>query len=264
MPRARIETPGRLALTLLSFRRNKTLTLAGSVFFLIGSVFAIAPWGMLARDTRIAAEGHRTTATVTHHSVTEDGEGYDEYNVHYAFVTRAGETIRDGMFNVPRETYRAVRDGDHLSVVYDPARPSDSFADGNGLAGEGGMQSPWTAAAFSLFGALFAAFGGIFPWGILVRGPGIWSRLFAEGRETEGTVTEIERGTDSDGDPIEQYRLHFTFRDRFGAMHDDQTEWGPKALTDGWAPGDSGTVLHGRRDPSTTLWLGRGDLDYVR
>ena len=264
MPRTRFPSPGRLTLTALSFRRNKLLTLFGGFFFLLGSVFAIAPWGMLARDTRIATEGHRTSATVTHHSVTQDDDGDDEYHVHYAFVTDAGETIRDRMFGVPRETYNEVQEGDLLSVVYDPASPYDNFPDGNGLAGEGGMQSPWTAALFSAFGSLFAAFGGLFVYGILIRGPGIWLRLFADGMEAEGTVTEIERGTDSDGDPTHQYRLRFTFRDRFGAMHEAETEWGPEALTEPWAPGDTGTVLYDRRDPSTTLWLGRGDLDYVR
>ena len=256
LPRVRA---GRARLTLLAFRRRAGFLAFGGVFFLLGSFFAIAPWGMLVRDTRIEREGTRTTAVVSEREVREDSEGDDKYIVHYAFLLPDGARAEDQTM-VGRSAFEAVAEGDLLRVVYDPAQPTDGYPIDNGNGLDGGMRTIGGAALFSAFGALFAAFGGLFLWGLLVRLPSTWARLLAEGLSAEGAVARVEVYEEN----ASQARLHYTFPDRFGTAREGTTEWGPRRTVDAWTVGDVGLVRYDRRDAETSVWLGRGDLTFYR
>ena len=247
---------GRLRLTALAIRRRPGLTAFGAVFFVIGLVLAVAPWGLLARDARIERDGVRTTAAVSTLDVRPDSDGGDTYVVGYLFLLPDGARVENEV-TVDRVAFRSVEVGDPLRVVYDPDSPSDGFPTGNGNGLDRGRWTVGAAALFSVMGVVFAALGGLFLWGLLVRLPGVWARLLAEGMPAEGRVTDIERATS-------QARLHYAFQDRFGRPCEGETEWCPLALVASWSVGDRGLVRYDRRDASESVWLGRGDLDVYR
>ena len=249
---------GRVRLTLLALRRHPGWLVFGGLFFLLGSTFAIAPWAMLARDSRIEREGVEAVATVTRHETTTDADGSAERRIHYAFSLPDG-TIKEDQEAVTLEGSRSLALGDSIRVLYDPARPSDSFPLGNGEGIDGGVRSVGAAVLFSGIGALFAGFGSLFLWGLLVRGPGMWHRLLQHGREAEGRVVEVEPNDESS-----TARLHYAFPDRFGREHAGTTEWVPREICDGWTPGDPGIVCYGRQDAGESIWLGRGSLSFFR
>ena len=250
--------PGRGRLTLLAARRWTGVLAFGAVFFLIGAAFAVMPWGMHARDSRIEREGVRVTAVITEREVSRDADGEVEHRIHYAFDVPGGARVQSWEFATQR-AFQSVAEGDPLTVAYDPASPRDNYPIGNGPGLDGGVRSVWHAAAFSAFGLAFAAVGGLFLWGVLVRLPGRWSRLLRDGRTAQGIVTRIEANEGGS-----RTRLHYAYTDRFGVRHEGRTEWLPAPVTEGWAQDDLGHVHYGRRDAAESVWLGRGDLSFYR
>ena len=250
----------RLSLTVLALRRRFGWLTLGAVLFAGGAAFAAMPWGMYARDSRIARDGVYTDAAISDLTVDTDDDGGAEYQADYVFLLPSGERAHDRIHSLTRSEYEALEVGDRIRVVYDPARPSDGFPVDNGFKAEGGLQTIGAALLFSIPGALFAAFGSLFLWGLLLRLPASWGRLLQEGRSAEGVVSRVELGDEN----ASQARLHYQFEDRFGTVHTGETEWGPRQLVADWSEGDAGQVRYGRRDAADSVWLGRGDLTFYR
>ena len=254
--RRRHADAGRTRLTLLALRRHPGWLAVGGLLVALGSLSVVMPWAAYARDARIEREGVETTAAVMRHGTAADADGSVEHRIYYAFTLPDGTTQED-QEAVTREGSESLALGDSIRVLYDPARPSDSFPLGNGEEIDGGPRSVGGAVLFAAFGVAFVGLGGLFLWGLLVRGPGTWSRLLQHGHETEGRVVQVE----ADG---ARARLHYAFRDREGAEHSGVTGWVPPEVSDGWAPGDPGVVRYDQRGAVESVWLGRGSLSFFR
>lgn len=252
----------RLSLVLLALRRRWGWLLGATVAGLVGGVFVVAPWGMLARDARIDAEGIRGTGTVQILERESDGDGGTDYVIRYTVALPSGGAVW-GRGTASRDDWRALRVGDELAVRYDAAGPRDNFpADARYSLGR--VRTPGFAAMISACGLPFVIVGGLIGWGLLVRLPAAWHRLLAHGTTAEGCVTGLEQNVDSDGEHAPEWRLRYAFHDRFGREQTGETEWGPRALLAGWAEGDAGLVQADPREPGDNVWLGRGDLAFFR
>ena len=257
LPRFRTD---RLSLTLLALRRRAGWLTFGTVVIVVGLAFAAMPWGMYARDSRIARDGVYTDAAISDLYVDTDDDGGSDYRADYVFLLPSGERAQGWIPYLTRAEYDELEVGDRIHAVYDPAHPSDGFPVDNGFRSEGGLRSVGAALMFSIPGMLFVAFGSLFLWGLLLRLPASWSRLLQEGRSAGGVVSRVELGDNN----ASQARLHYQFEDRFGTVHTGETEWGPRQLVAGWSEGDTGQVRYGRRDATDNVWLGRGDLTFYR
>lgn len=227
-----------------------------------GGLFTVAPWGMLARDARVDAQGLRGQGEIQILTTQHDAEDGTDFVIKYTLVVPSGGAVW-GRGVATREDWQALAVGDPIAVHYDPADPATNFpADARYSLGR--VRTPGYAAVMSSCGLPLVILGGLITWGLLVRLPGVWHRLLAAGHSAEGTVTAIEQQRDSDGDPMPEWALRYTFRDRFGEVREGETECGPRALFDGWADGDAGIVQFDPRDPDTSVWLGRGDLAFFR
>ena len=252
---------GRGQLTLLSLRRHPGWLAVGGLLFVLGALLAVVPWATYARDARIEREGTEAMAVVTRHETATDASGSVEHRVHYAFTLPDG-TAQESEATVTLRGSESLALGNTIRVVYDPTHPSDGFPLGNGGGIDGGLRSVGAAAAFSGGGLSLAGLGTLLLWGLLVRGPGAWYRLLEEGSEAEGRVVQVEASGD-------RARLHYAFSDRLGVEQSGTTGWVPRAVSEGWAPGDPGIVRYGRRDDgrpdaAESIWLGRGSLAFFR
>lgn len=252
----------RLALTRLALRRRRGWLLGALALVAVGGFVAATPWNMLARDAAVDAHGVQADGEVQILTTESDGDGGTDHVVRYTVVLPSGGAVW-GRGVADRSDWRALAVGDAIAVRYDPARPETNFpADPRYSLGR--VRTPEYAAVISACGLPFLILGGLIGWGLLVRLPGAWHRLLAHGTTAPARVVAVEQNTDADGDATPEWRLRYTFPDRFGAIHDGETEWGPRALVGAWAAGDAGLAQVDPRDPSDSVWLGRGDLAFFR
>lgn len=252
----------RLSLLALAVRRRWGWLLGAVFFGLVGSLFVAVPWGMLARDARIDAEGARGRGEIQILTTESDGDGGTDYVIQYTVVLPRGGAVR-GRGEARRDDWKTLRVGDEIAVHYDPAAPDINFpADARYSLGR--VRTPGFAVLMSACGLPFVILGGLVAWGLLIRLPGAWHRLLTYGMTTDGHVVAVERHRDSDGDATGEWTLRYIFRDRFGTEQEGKTEPGPEALFADWAEGDAGLVQVDRRDAATSVWLGRGDLAFYR
>ena len=244
---------GRVELTVLALRRHPGWLAAGSALLVLGSALVIVPWAAYARDARIASEGVETVAAVVRQEATAGADGSAKHHIRYAFALPDG-TLHEGDAVVDQTVFGSLSLGESVRVFYDPSNPADHV-----LLGEGSevpeARSAWAAVSLSLAGVAMAGFGGLFLRGLLIFGPGLWHRLLRDGYEAEGRVVEVESGGS-------RARLRYAFFDRHGSERSGTTGWVPRAVSDGWAPGDPGLVCYGRGDES--VWLGHGGLSFFR
>lgn len=228
----------------------------------VGGLFGALPWTMLARDARVDAGGERGQGEIQILRTESDGDGATDHVILYTIVLPSGAAVW-GRGVASRSDWQALAVGDAIAVRYDSAEPNTNFpADPRYSLGR--VRTPGYAAMISACGLPFAVLGGLIGWGLLVRLPGVWHRLLASGHSADGTVVAVEQNRSADGDVMPEWRLRYTFPGRFDDARDGETEWGPRALVDGWAEGDTGLVRYDPRDPDTSVWLGRGDLSFYR
>ena len=252
----------RLALVGLAARRRAGWLLAALAFGSAGGLFSVIPWAMLARDTRVEAEGVRATGEIQRLRKASDGDGGTDYVIEYAVVLPSGGVVR-GRSTAARRDWRALRVGGELAVLYDPAEPSTNVpADPRYSLGR--VRAPGHALVMSTCGLPFVLGAGLVLYGVLVRLPGTWHRLLSRGQSAGGRVVAVEQNVDSDGDAAPGWRVRYAFRDRFGTPREGTTEAGPRALAEDWAEGDAGQVRYDPREPETSVWLGKGDLTFFR
>lgn len=247
--------PSHVRLALLALRRHAVLAGFAIAFGAAGSLFAIVPWGMEARDRAVVESGGRAHAVVTDLWVYRDSEDGDEFGVDYTFETPAA-VLHDGSTSaLTDDAWATLRVGDTVVVAYAPEEPQASFLIDNGLEGEGGFTSRSATILFSGFGLLFCVLPGLIGWGLLVRGPSQWRRLLLEGSPAEATVLEVETHDDNDG----LVRVRYGFVDRFGAEQEDETEWMKTDRLGDWAVGDTAVALYDRREPETHILVDPDD-----
>lgn len=135
-------------------RPSKALLFLGLLFALFGTIGAVGGVGAYLTDSAIVRSGARTQARVTDKSFLFDTEGDSEYRIDYEFELRDGASQR-GRHGIPKERWEALEEGDAITVLYSPDRPSRNFPEG------GGVTSFALTVFLSLFAAAFAAFGGL-------------------------------------------------------------------------------------------------------
>jgi hypothetical protein len=167
-----------------------------------------------------------------------------EYKLTYRF-TVGGKNL-EGRDELTRQGWKRLTERKPVEVRYLPQKPSSSR-----LAGP----HPWlwqTVAA--LIGSVFLIIGATFFLGSVRHARREW-RLRQQGVNTHGTVTEL-RGRNVKIDGMQQWRLHFEFRDYQGRVHRNTIDI-PADEAEQWKVGDSGKVLYDSKQPIEAVWLGR-------
>ncbi len=143
----------------------------GLIFFFVGLLFAITPWGAYMTDRRIVASDNHLSATVTGKHYSMDAEGSSEFIVDYEFTLPGGEQRR-ASYALSKDHWLKVQKGDSLDILYSAANPSRNFPRGYGVT------SLALVIFLSVFGSLFTIFGALLIRGALARREGNASVAF--------------------------------------------------------------------------------------
>lgn len=249
-------TPRRTLLALAIKRRGGWLLL-GLAILASGLALAMTPWTMHVRGNRVLEDGTRTTAQII--DVNQFWTKHVSRTGGFTYAFEVGPDRFEGRaYNTESSIWQDLEVGDTVTVAYDPYDPATSIPVRNDLD-RGQVRSVPSAAFISMIGVVIAAVGGLILWGLLVRLPGRWAHLLRRGKMAVGRVDHVEVR------PATRARtqLRYSYDDRFGQATRSETEWAPSPETT-WRAGDEGLVLYDSDDPSSSVWVGPGDLTFYR
>ena len=140
---------------------NKPSLLAlimGVFFLLVGLIFLIGSWGAYFTDSKIQDSGLSANAQIIKKVFLFDADGDSDYILDYWFTTNSGAKIY-ASHHVSKSLWNTVKENQLIEVKYSASNPKRNFPNGYGVTSLG--MSIFT----SVFGGLFAAFGGALIWG---------------------------------------------------------------------------------------------------
>ena len=130
----------------------------GVIFLVTGLVFLIGSWGAYATDTKVRDSGPSAEGHLEKKLFMGVADGDSDYILEYWFTTKEGSAIRASR-NVSKELWSAVHEGQIIEIKYSARDPKRNFPVGEGVTSLG------MSIFISVFGGLFAIFGGV-----LIRG----------------------------------------------------------------------------------------------
>jgi len=124
----------------------------------VGLIFMIGAWGAYLTDSRIQNSGASAQGHLERKVFLFDAGGDSEYLLEYWFLLEDGSRI-NASHHVSKALWDAVHENQTIEIKYSASKPQRNFPLGAGVTSLG-----MTIFA-SLFGAVFALFGGALIWG---------------------------------------------------------------------------------------------------
>jgi len=239
-------------MTIESYKTKKQTPTAFSIFmkekwkwaiFLIifGLLFGGIPGYMFVKEIQLKNNGITTNGIVIDKWYDSDDDG-TSYHVEYEFITQDGQEISD-TYQVGKDTYRTVKNGSTLPIIYVPDEPTN-----NGVVGESWI---W-------FFLIFVAVGsGVFLLGMSVivkayKRALMKAYLYKKGKTANGTITKIKQTMTVNDMPY--IKVFYEFSDSKGQSFKGNTVSLPETITDDYDVGEEIEILYAPNKPNDNFW----------
>jgi hypothetical protein len=230
--------------------RRTTAFWFGGFILSCGVPAVLAGGWQLYEDATFRRQARATPGVVLTKEIKRSGnqKRIKRYEVTYRY-TVGGETFEARDVLVLDRWARLI-EREPTDVLYRAQKPRSSR-----LAGP----RPWLlgTVVIVLFGALFTGIGATFFIGAIRRARLEW-RLRQSGVSTPGTVVELRELPLKIND-VQQWRLHYRYRDLRGRDHDKAIDV-PEDEATLWKVGDACKVLYDSAQPAEAVWLGRDQV----
>lgn len=227
--------------------RSAVLFLVGSIFLVVGLVFAAAFIPLAFRDRALLRNGVPAVATVVGKSSytrsNSRGNSYRVYELEYEFPVANGRTWA-GAQDVGRDTWNRLREGNCVNLRYDAGNPDRHLLPG--------VREDVMPIFATLFPLVFIVLGGVLlRFGI--REVTVPLRLYRDGEATTARVERLEVVQNERVNGRHPMRICYSFRDALGNEREGATKTLDDELIEALEEGAAVTILYDARDPERNV-----------